>query len=822
MAEFAEVIVPVPLPVTFTYRIPADMQSVVGPMFRVVVPFGQRKYYTGIVESVSDHKEAEYDLKEIAMCPDTKAVLRRPQLQLWNWIADYYMCPIGDVLKAALPAGLKLESETVVELNGEMTGDETELNLKGQSKIVYETLRSVSSCTVKDLERAGVNDAMRVVYSLVKQGIVTVHERLNERFRPKKEEYFTLQIVRGDAEVLKTTFDKLRSERHQKLLMVLLTLSDFMKTSAPLKPVTREALAETGLYDRAILKSFEKKGIIKIDKREISRFKWTDSPLKDLPVLSDAQKIALKETHASFEKHSVSLLHGVTSSGKTEIFIQLIDYTLKLRKQVLYLVPEIALTTQLTRRLQAVFGPQVVIYHSRFSDAERVEIWYKLLTTNEPLVVIGARSSVFLPFASLGLVIVDEEHEQSYKQFDPAPRYNARDVAMMLARLHGAKTLLASATPTVETYYKAKTGKYGLVSLTERYGDISLPSIEVLDMGKAHKKGEVDGSLAGTTVKMAREALQRNEQVIFFHNRRGYSPVARCKSCEFIPRCSDCDVSLTYHRNIDRLVCHYCGKEYAMPSRCPVCKEPTMEVSGFGTERVEENIAATFPDSRVLRMDLDTTRNKDNYSDIIDTFSEGKADILVGTQMVTKGLDFGKVSTVAVLNADLLLNYPDFRATERTFNMLEQVSGRAGRRNGMEGKVVVQTRHPEHPVMNYLLKHDYEGFYNYELSERESFGYPPFTRLIYIFVRHREEGICDSAAKSLDELLTSQLGNRIFGPHTPAVSRVKNMYLRRIMVKVEAGVSLGQVRSILKAAVEAVKGDRRFRGIDIYFDVDPA
>lgn len=820
MPKFATVIVPVPLPALFTYRVPPEYEGVVTPLMRVVVPFGGRRFYTAMVTEVSDTCNVNYDIKEIAWCPDTRPVLRRPQLQLWEWMADYYMCAIGDVFKAALPAGLKIDSETIVELNDDFVLADDEKFSPKMLKI-WEILKTRDKVSVKDLEKDGVAAAMPAVYALMEKGAVTVRERMSERFRPKREEYYEITLERGDDEALNQVFDKMRSARHQKLLMKLLQLSDFTRVGKPLRAVNAAVVKEEECYDRAILKSFEKKGIITINTREISRFKWNGKPLKELPTLSEAQSEALRSIHSQFTDHSVVLLHGVTSSGKTEIFMRLIDFTLKQGKQVLYLVPEIALTTQLTERLQQVFGPKVVIYHSRFSDAERSETWYKLLDSNDPCVVIGARSSVFLPFASLGLVIVDEEHEQSYKQFDPAPRYNGRDVATVLSRMHGAKTLLASATPSVETYAKALDGRYGLVTLTQRFGGNELPDIEIVDMERNREKGLTKESLSFAAITAARNALDNKEQVIFFHNRRGFAPIARCTQCEYIPKCSDCDVSLTYHKRIHRLVCHYCGKEYEMPTLCPVCHQPSMKECGFGTERVEDNVAAQFSDSRILRMDLDTTRNKDNYIGIIDEFSAHKADILVGTQMVTKGLDFGDVSTVVVLNADMLVNYPDFRAAERAFNMLEQVSGRAGRRLKTRGKVLIQTRQPDHHILGFVLRHDYNAYFEHELAERKAFGYPPFTRLIYIMVRHKDAAVCRDAAESLNAILVSKLGNRVYGPHEPAVNRVKTLYIRRIMVKIEQGVSVTQVKQILWETVNLVKGDKRFSGTDFYFDVDP-
>lgn len=818
MPKFADVIVPVPVPVTFTYIIPEQYQDIVKPLMRVVVPFGKRKYYTAVVCSVRDAVDVDYELKEIFWVPDTKPVLRRHQLQLWNWMADYYMCAIGDVYRAALPAGLKVESETIIEINPDFEPSE-DLEMTRAMTALWEELKVRDKASVTDLEKAGLKDVMASVYALMEIGAVSVREKLTERFRPKFEEYYTVTIDRADPEALQKAFSKLRSPRQERLLMSILAASDFTKAGVPVKAVAKQAIADNEFYDRTALKSLEKKGFIKIEVREVSRFKWDNRPLRPMPVLSRAQKEALDKIHSEFVGSSVVLLHGVTSSGKTEIYIHLCDYILRQQRQVLLLVPEIALTTQLTKRLQNVFGPKVIVYHSRFSDAERAEIWKRMVGSNEPVVVIGARSSVFLPFVNLGLVIVDEEHEPSYKQFDPAPRYNARDVATVLSKLHGAKTLLASATPSVETYFKALNGRYGLVTLSERYGSVSLPEIEVVDTSSG--RVPVKDSLADVTVASARAALDNGEQVIFFHNRRGFSPIARCKSCEFIPKCTDCDVSLSYHKRIDRLVCHYCGKEYMLPQYCPSCQQPTMEVVGFGTERVEDAVAENFPTSKIVRMDLDTTRNKENYSNIIDAFSEHKADILVGTQMVTKGLDFGDVTVVAVLNADLIINYPDFRSAERAFNMLEQVSGRAGRRADKPGKVLIQTRNTGHPVIRYVLNHDYTGFYEHEIAERKAFAYPPFSRLIYIFVRHKDENVCREAAESLASQLTALLGNRVLGPHEPAVNRVKTFYIRRIMVKIEPEVSVAQVKNILRDTVNEQRLLQPFRSVDYYFDVDP-
>ena len=470
--------------------------------------------------------------------------------------------------------------------------------------------------------------------------------------------------------------------------------------------------------------------------------------------------------------------------------------------------------------MQKVFGEKVVIYHSKFSDNERVEIWKTLLHTSGPKVILGARSAVFLPFTKLGLVIVDEEHESSYKQFDPAPRYNARDVATVLASMHGAKTLLGSATPAVDTYYKAQSGRYGLVELSERYGGVELPEIRVIDMGKERSRRTVNGTFADETVSLSRDALSCGEQIILFHNRRGYAPVARCKQCAYIPKCEQCDVSLTYHRRMNRLVCHYCGNTYELPTTCPACKEPAIEVVGYGTERVEDEVAAQFPDARILRMDLDTTRNKDSYENIIADFSSHKSDILVGTQMVTKGLDFAGVSLVGILNADTLINFPDFRSTERAFNMMMQVAGRAGRRSG-RGTVAVQTYQPEHPVIAKLLEHDYRGFYDMEIEDRRRYTYPPFSRMIYIYLKHRDERTVDQMAVTYGYKLRELFGTRVYGPEEPAISRIQSLYIRKLMLKVETGASMKKVKAILRELFEYMHQLPDMKGVMIYYDVDP-
>lgn len=815
--DFVEVIVPLPLPATFTYHLPADMRGQVGVGHRVIVPFGRKKFYTAIVTGFANIPPEGMEVKEVAMVLDTEPIVRHPQLKLWQWIADYYLSDIGDVYKAALPAGLKIESDTFIEINpdydfaAEPLCDLLEVEI--HQLLDHEKAMSVKMIADR-IDKRGVAAA---VNRLVDRGVLIISEKLVERYRPKFEQYVRPLFARDE---VAGAFEKVKGARKQEtMLLGLLELTGYGRGESG--EVRRAALLERTGGSASILSAMEKKGLIELFKKEVNRFKFTGVPGGQLPRLSEPQAQALDEIHKSWMEKDVTLLHGVTSSGKTEIYIHLINFVLARGEQVLYLVPEIALTTQLTRRLQEVFGNKVVIYHSKFSDNERVDIWKRLLRDGSPAVIIGARSSVFLPFSRLGLVIVDEEHESSYKQFDPAPRYNARDVAIVLAAMHGAKTLLGSATPAVETYHKALTGKFARVTLNVRYGDVKLPQMKVVDMTRARKAGEISGAFAAETERAARESIARGNQVIFFQNRRGYAPLARCKQCAWVPKCTNCDVALTYHSNLRQLQCHYCGAVYPLPNVCPQCKEPAIEILGYGTERIEEEVGARFPNVKMLRMDLDTTRNKDSYEKIIDDFSAGKAQILVGTQMVTKGLDFGGVETVGVLNADAVINYPDFRSVERAFNMLEQVAGRAGRRSGAEGQVVIQTYQPSHPVLRHVVKHDYESYFETEIAERERFFYPPFSRIVYMYVKHRDPAKLRFVADTYAARLRALLGNRVYGPEEPLVGRVQGLYIRKIMLKIEVGASMAKVKELLRQTYIDMHSLPQMKGTVVYYDVDP-
>lgn len=819
---YAEVLLPLPLTGFFTYKVPDMMAEAIRPGCRVVVPFGRTKFYTGIVAGLTPRRPEGFETKEISQLLDSEPIVRHPQMKFWEWIADYYLCSQGEVFRAAVPAGLKLESETVVEVNPDFEEDPGD-RLGERDLLVMNAVRRVpKKATLAAVAReTGFRNTSAIVARLVERDALMVSENLVERYKTRKIEMVEMAIERGDSAALHAAFDSVKgAPKQEKALLTLIELSGFMRQGSDLCEVTRADLLDRSGVTSPIIIALENKGIVRRRKKEVSRFAPVSKATMPMPELTDSQREARDAIIKSWGEKDITLLHGVTSSGKTEVYISLIDRMLRSGRQVLYLVPEIALTTQLTTRLQRVFGPKVIIYHSRFSDSERVELWRRLLTTHEPLVVLGARSALFMPFASLGLIIVDEEHESSFKQQDPAPRYNARDAAMVLAGMHGAKTLLGSATPAVDTYYKALTGRFGLVSLTERYGGSELPRVEIVDMAKARKKREVSGAFSLQLRRLINDAASADRQTILFLNRRGFAPMARCKMCGYVPKCENCDVSLTYHHVIDRLVCHYCGTPYDLPRVCPACREPGLEIIGYGTERIEEEIAASFPDIPVARLDRDTTRNKDDYERIIDEFSAGKDKMLVGTQMVTKGLDFGRVSVVGVINADATINQPDFRSAERAFNMLEQVAGRAGRR-GDDGVVAIQTYTPSHPLFGFLVSHDYVGFYNHEIEERRLYNYPPFTRIINIYLKHREQGRLHVLAGAYGRRLRELFGNRVFGPEEPHVARIKQMHIMRIMIKIETEASMKKVKHILRETYLEMDAARALNGAQVYYDVDP-
>ena len=816
-----QVILPIPLQGTFTYSVPDDVRDMVGMGTRVLVQFGRKKYYTAIVAGIDQTPPGNYEVKEIMAVLDPHPALRYPQLKFWEWLADYYLCSVGEVMKAALPTGLKIESESVVTLNPEFDSDDGIRLTHRQSEIIA-ALQHSGKDSLAGLEKTlGMKNIAPHVNALLAAGVVRVDERVVEKYRPKTVAKVRILCDRGDESRLHSFFDMTkRSQQQQSLLLSYLDRSKFMVKGEEIRDVERDSLMKTAGVTAAVLKGLVDKGILEVYKEKINRFASGKDKKIELPVLSPAQAEAAKQIRESFREYAVTLLHGVTGSGKTEIYCDLIDEVLKQGNQVLYLVPEISLTTQLTDRLKKIFGDRLLIYHSKFSDSERVDIWNRLLTTNEPLVVLGVRSSVFLPFARLGLVVVDEEHEASYKQYDPAPRYNARDAATVLASMHGAKTLFGSATPSIETYWKATNGKFGLVTLSERFEGAELPEVEVIDMRLMRKQKNVKGILSGPLRLATREALDGGWQAIMFQNRRGFAPVVVCHTCGWSPKCVNCDISMVYHKGSKLLRCHYCGYTQTLPDLCPACEENTLEKYGYGTERIAEEVAEAFPDKKVSRMDLDTTRNKMSYQELIEEFADHRTDILVGTQMVSKGLDFEKVKIVGVLNADTLLNFPDFRSTERAFNMMEQVAGRAGRRQE-QGKVLIQTTKADEKVLEHVRNHDYLTYYKEELEERRKYAYPPFTKIVNVYIRNKDAAVCDAAAVMFALELRKVFGSRVLGPEKPFVSRVNTWYIQQIMLKVEAGASMIKVKALLRQVYVHLASAPQIKSSQIHYDVDP-
>lgn len=818
---YAEVILPLPLFVSFTYKVPEEMDGKVTVGSRVLVQFGKKKFYTGLVANLTSIPPGNFEIKPIMALLEEAPVVRYPQLKLWDWISAYYLCSLGDVFKAALPTGLKPESESWISLNPDYELPDEE-SFSEKEAMVIQLLETKGKMKVSQLEeQLKIKKSSTLVTKMLDRGILEIAETVSNRYRPKTVTCVRLNIPRDNPEKLHDILDNIgRARQQEKALMAYLDLSDWLNKDKDLKEVSRELLLEKSEVSPSTLASMKEKNIFEFYKKSINRFNSKVESVINLSPLSDIQNNALKDIIENWRDKNVVLLRGVTGSGKTEIYTHLIKTCLEQGNQALYLVPEISLTTQLTDRLRAVFGERLLVYHSRFTDNERVDLWKKLLNTNEPYVIIGARSAVFLPFARLGLIVVDEEHDPSFKQYDPAPRYNARDTAIVLAKMHGAKTLLGSATPSIESYYKATTGKYGLVEIEHRFDDSPLPDVEIVDMRRQRKEHLNEGILSAPLIDSTRQALEKGKQIILFQNRRGFAPVVVCKACGWTPKCQNCDVSMVYHKNTDSLHCHYCGFSMKQPSVCPACGENSIDVFGYGTERIEEEIKGKFEDAKISRMDLDTTRNKDSYHDLITDFSDKKTDILVGTQMVTKGLDFDNVQVVGVLNADTILNYPDFRSNERGFNMLEQVAGRAGRRKE-KGKVLVQTTMADNKIIDYVKKHDYKAYYMAEIEQRMALNYPPFSKLIMVYIKNKDSLMVDAAAQLFVEALRDVFGERVLGPQRPFISRIATYYLQQIMLKIENGASLVKVKAILRSIYESLARDTRIKSSVIYYDVDP-
>ncbi len=754
--SYVDVILPLPLDGLFTYSVPAEKAPRVVPGVRLLVPLGKSKTYTAIAVELHE-RQPDFEARPILDVLDAAPVLLPQQLKLWQWIADYYLAPLGDVYKAALPAGLKAE----------------------------------------------------------------------EGFRPRTETYIALSESCRNEQTLHACLNMLaRATKQLHTFTTFLSLSrwDTLSGTAPGSPVvevTREELMNASHCTAAVVKALVDRRFLFVYEKTVGRLNVGGEPrLDSIQSLSLPQQDAYNQIVFQFLNKPVVLLHGVTSSGKTEVYIHLIRKALEEHKQVLYLLPEIALTVQITTRLQRIFGNRMAVYHSKYSDAERVEIWNRQLSAAPYDIILGARSAVFLPFRNLGLVIVDEEHETSFKQQDPAPRYHARSAAIMLARMCGARTLLGTATPSMESYYNAHQGKYGLVGLMTRYRDIRLPEIRVVDIKDLQRRKMMNGPFSPDLLQAVRQALHDRRQVILFQNRRGFAPMVECRTCGWVPKCGNCDVSLTLHKRLNQLTCHYCGFTYTVPTVCPNCGGTELQGRGYGTEKIEDYIRELFPEARVARMDLDTTRTRNAYERLIGDFSRGKTNLLIGTQMVSKGLDFDKVSVVGILNADSMLNYPDFRAYEHAFMMMSQVSGRAGRR-GDRGLVILQTKSADLPVVRQVVTNDYEGFYNDLLEERQLFHYPPFHHLVYVFLKHKYENVAETAGLELGGRLRQYFGGRVLGPDKPAIARVKALHIRKLVLKLENGLNLSQAREALRYVQKQMMQDKRYAALQIYYDVDP-
>ncbi|WP_321438881.1 primosomal protein N' [uncultured Bacteroides sp.] len=818
MKKFADVILPLPLPKCFTYSLPEDMAEKVHIGCRVIVPFGRKKFYTAIAYNIHYSFPEGYETKEITTILDTEPILLPLQFKFWEWLSSYYLCTQGDVYKAALPSGLKLESETIVEYNPDF---EYEVPLSDREQILMGLLKNKTEQTVSQLEKdSGLKNLLPAIKSLLDKEAIFVKEELKRNYQPKLEVRVRLAESAKSEEQLNKLFTELaRAQKQLALLMKYLELSHFLNIGT-MKEVSKKELIKKAETSPAAFNSLIEKKVFEVYRQEIGRLATTNLSTVGINPLNEYQLQAFQEIQTCFKKKNVCLLHGVTSSGKTEVYIHLIEKTIKAGKQVLYLLPEIALTTQITERLKRVFGNKLGIYHSKFSDAERVEIWRKQLGNEGYDIILGVRSSIFLPFHNLGLVIVDEEHENTYKQYDPAPRYHARNAAIVLASLYGAKTLLGTATPSVETYYNVTTGKYGLVELNERYQDIQLPEILPVDIKELARKKRMNGQFSPLLLERVRNALEHKEQVILFQNRRGFAPMIECKTCGWVPKCKNCDVSLTYHKGISQLTCHYCGYTYQVPHSCPACESVELVNRGFGTEKVEDDIKAIFPEAKVARMDLDTTRTRTAYEKIIANFEQGKTDILIGTQMVSKGLDFDNVSVVGILNADTMLNYPDFRSYERAFQLMAQVSGRAGRKN-KQGLVVLQTKSIDHPIIHQVIANNYQQMYADQLAERQMFRYPPYYRLVYVYLKNRNVDLLDIMARTMAERLSNIFGSRVLGPDNPPVSRIQSLFIKKIIVKIESNASMEKARRLLLQVQKEMIEDERFKSLIVYYDVDP-
>ena len=812
---FVEVILPLSLAKTFTYRVSEAEFHFVKNGMRVVVPFGKSKMYTALIIDKHQNEPTLYEAKEIDQILDEKPIVTQFQITHWQWIASYYMCAIGDVYRGAMPSALLLESETIISQKQSVTIEEAELT--DDEFLVYQALQHQSSLRIQDITAIlNKKNVFPVIQKLIDKQVLVPHEEVQELYKPKLVRYVRLHSKYDLNSGLGDLLESLKSASKQREIV----LAYFQLSAKDKQPISVKQLVETANSSSAILKALIEKQIFEDYFIQEDRVNFIGNPQENALELSVAQQEAFHQIQTSFTTQEVCLLHGLTSSGKTEIYIKLIEEQLASGKQVLYLLPEIALTTQLVGRLRTYFGDKVGVYHSKYSTNERVELWKQVLEQSpKAQIVIGARSALFLPFSNLSLIVVDEEHEQTFKQVDPAPRYHARDAAIVLANYHKAKVLLGSATPSIESYFNAQSNKYGLVEITERYGNVQLPEIELVDLKDSYFRKKMTGHFSTTLIEAITAALSLGEQVILFQNRRGYSPIIECLTCGNVPQCQQCDVSLTYHQHKKQLRCHYCGYAMAKPTQCHSCSSIDLATKGFGTEQIEQELQAIFPDAKTGRMDQDTTRGKFGFEKIIDSFKNQEIQILVGTQMLAKGLDFNNVSLVGIMNADTMLYHPDFRAFERSFQMMTQVAGRAGR-SEKQGKVVIQTYNPEHNTIQQVTRNDYVGMYKEQLYDRQIYKYPPYFRIIRLTLKHRDFDKVKEGSMWLYQVMSQNLNMPVLGPEEPPISRIRNEYIRTILIKIPQTAPIGSTKKTIQKMLTSFEAVPQYRSIKVAVNVD--
>ena len=816
MQYFIDVILPIPLEKFFTYSISSSEAEFLKPGMRVGVSFGKSKIYTALVYEVHSNPPQVYEAKEIHRILDDYPIVNSIQLKHWKWIAEYYMCTIGEVFRSAIPGAFLLESETLILRNTRVKVDES--NLDDEEFLVFEALQHQTTLKVHEVSAIiDRKNVLPVLNRLLEKNVILLKEEMYEQYKPKLLRYVKLGAAYLAEEHLEILLESLT--RAPKQSQVVLSLFQLQAVSK--KPIKVSDLEQASAGSKAVIKTLIDKGILEeyFIRTDRVNYEGSESSL-ELNALNEFQHKALDEILQSFDKNKVTLLHGVTSSGKTEVYVKLIEDCIQSGKQALYLLPEIALTTQLIARLQEFFGEKVSVYHSKYTVQERVEVWNNVLVKkSKAQIVIGARSALFLPYSDLGLVIVDEEHEGSFKQFDPAPRYHARDAAIVLANLHHSNILLGSATPSIESFSNAKSGKYGYAEIKRRFGNVLMPEIELVDIKEQARKRRMKGHFSERLLEEIQETLEAGEQIILFQNRRGYAPIVECTTCGHSPQCPNCDVSLTFHQYKKQLRCHYCGYHMALQESCQACGSPTLDTKGFGTEQVEKELETLFPEARTWRMDLDTTRGKHGYEKIINAFEQQEMDILVGTQMLTKGLDFRNVSLVGIMNADSLLNFPDYRAHERCFQLLTQVAGRAGRTK-KRGKVIIQSYNPHHQILKQVSTNDYEDMFKEQLYEREQYKYPPNNRIIRITFKHKEYNRLNEASEWFAKALRNTFGGNILGPEFPPVARIRNQYLKNLMVKIPEGQSLVKTKSAIRKIEKSFVAVSQYRSIRVIYNVD--